>query len=541
MSYTSNYSPSYFVKNAHNIPRYGSSPFSDIVNDYQTYGKSVLAFPVALIVLGILSVIIFQLLLMFRCCCKCIKYKPDSDAEASDPEKAPWYGNRAAWVTYVVTRRRVYTLFFVAVVCMAFVADFIIFNGNTRLTNGARQTMDSLTTLQTTFNEVLGEVTLMQTSSNNAQNYINLAKNGNCDPGVSSYIDAMNSAITSLNNVASPLPSKLDLVNSYLQSYAIEKKNLVVFIFFAVIAFVCVMFAIGGFCAQRWLLQIFIGLTELIVIALTVICCILMVFVEVLGDFCMDPTGNVLSLLPSGTLHDTVQYYSTCTGTNTFSDPINQATQNANHIINQIKSSPAYNQNNNPACMSNLNSALNATSDVVVHVNNVLQEVSSCMLLAPVWDGIVNQSLCGNLFSGFYIIWNSQFVTAGGLFFSCCVAAVLYQYFDADTWHLQSDGTMGANWCGMCGKPKDSQPQAIPTYEPGLEAGTGEGGIQMANVVPSAPAADHKHPGPVVSFSRAPGNDLMCGACRIQYSSINGYYVGAKCDACNNGQIVALQ
>merc|ERR1711991_67161 len=59
-----------------------------------------------------------------------------------------------------------------------------------------------------------------------------------------------------------------------------------------------------------------------------------------------------------------------------------------------------------------------------------------CPTLQSIYDLLINQSLCTNLFGGFYKLWISEFVVSGMLFFLMIMASVIYHYFGV-AWKLK--------------------------------------------------------------------------------------------------------
>jgi len=92
----------------------------------------------------------------------------------------------------------------------------------------------------------------------------------------SSWLGTAGSAI---QTISGPIPTKLDVAEKAMQSYGIDQKNVVVFIFYAFIAFGLICFFIAGFSKVKPLIQLMVAITELVIIALTFICCVMMIIV----------------------------------------------------------------------------------------------------------------------------------------------------------------------------------------------------------------------------------------------------------------------
>merc|ERR1711998_823990 len=73
-----------------------------------------------------------------------------------------------------------------------------------------------------------------------------------------------------------------------------------------------------------------------------------------------------------------------------------------------------------------------AISDSIDKLNTDLD----CPTLQSIYHLLINESLCTNLFGGFYKFWVSEYVVSGMLFFVMIMASVIYHYFGV-AWKLK--------------------------------------------------------------------------------------------------------
>ena len=147
-----------------------------------------------------------------------------------------------------------------------------------------------------------------------------------------------------------------------------------------------------------------------------------------IGDFCMDPTGNIQRLIPTQDFN----FYLTCVPPN----PLGGSVSDVQDSVSSLKADlySAFNVTGSSACgaavMPLLDGISNNLNDVMV--TNVLE----CNKLNDVYSDIVQDALCSYGFSGLYNMWIMQFAIAAALYFIMSFASVVYHsyvYADADT------------------------------------------------------------------------------------------------------------
>lgn len=139
------------------------------------------------------------------------------------------------------------------------------------------------------------------------------------------------------------------------------------------------------------------------------------------GDFCFDPTGNLLNVLKS----DTFAYYITCSGTSPFASlesSLNSYVATLGTLISSLYSSGDI----SATC---LNSLTNIQVQMTNNVNSLANLVFGCQFVNNLYNTVVLQGLCTYTFSGLYNLWVLQFIIAIALFFIISFAKVVYHSY----------------------------------------------------------------------------------------------------------------
>lgn len=517
--YTKVYKPSADVESAHNIPHvYRGAQVSDPQigqPDFRTYVETLITTPIVFLVLGILSVLIYQFILFTRCCCKCSKWTPDQ----KDVDAKPYFGDRVKWAAKTVSRRRWYSAFFLFFVAFVFFSIHGLWLGYAKLKQGALSSISNIEDLKTIFTTTTSAASAIQLDGQSAYDEINnlqLSCFGNqqsVKDSLLAFASGIKTAGSALYGLTKGIPDDLQIGQDYITMYMIDALRLAVAIYYAVIFFFGLIYILGAFCLKsRCAMWVSIGFTEIIVIILTIICVIEMILVMLLGDFCMDPTGYILQIFPAGSsLRDIMAYYTQCTGTNPFEDDIDSAQENAQDAIDQIVTLSAY------SC--NFNAVQSALSDVVnTQVDIISGELIDCAPLANIYTGIMNDSICGSLFSGFFTVWVASFLTSACLFFSMCFAAILYQYFPPEFWYLDSEGNVKGAESQNAASSNNSAETGSKTTAPDYLAEVEFDNIEMQR-----------------QQQNTDGN-LQCNVCgQLASPVIDGVKINDTCRTCSQG------
>ena len=293
---TNDYEPSSDVKAAHMIPHFvlsaqspegngGDGDFYIRANDSKgssDYFQSIVVFPIAILAIGIVSVIVFQIVLICRCLCRRLTCcKVDHTRRSLNINKWSLCG----------------------ILFAAFFTIHFLYIGNSNINLGVEESMSGFDKLSRLFKGISNAGLALKKESDD----LNLiVKNGgtarkeccsdvNCggtgnNPQLDSTLDTlfdnlgtfggyMEAAGKGLYDLTDSIPSKIDDANSAQETYLITNKNLIVYIMYAVITVILVCFLLAGLSKIKIMIQLTIAVNEIIIIALTIICPIVMIFV----------------------------------------------------------------------------------------------------------------------------------------------------------------------------------------------------------------------------------------------------------------------
>ena len=139
------------------------------------------------------------------------------------------------------------------------------------------------------------------------------------------------------------------------------------------------------------------------------------------GDFCFDPSNNLLKVMQS----DTFAYYVTCTGTNPFAS----LEESLNSYVTTLGTyiSTAYTNSFITATCSN--SLTYVQSQMSTNVKSLTGLVFGCESVNDIYTTVVLEGLCTYAFSGLYNLWVLQFIIAIALYVIISIAMVVYHSY----------------------------------------------------------------------------------------------------------------
>lgn len=449
------YSPSNEVKQAHNIPRidyttggiseYDSFNFtstSDVTGSKgQNYLMGVVTLPIILIALAIISLFFFNFLICCRFCFRCLRCTPSEEDINEHPEKVVKARNRV-----------IFFFFFFMFVCLF--ADHMIYYGNTQLDLGAYDLIDAADELNDVFYN-LGDS--LDWTSDNSTLVNNQLDNSAClsdttyvsgdlataKTDLQSGLSTLTTAIGSLSDMIDPMPTQIDRLKDSIETYMVGYKTYVLFGSYAAIVALMFLYTLGVVLQSECILVILILASEGIVLVMSILCGIMMIIITFLADICMDPTEKFANLAP-GSLKDVVLYFGECSVANPYESSISSASSAMTEMADAIAAI-------GPLCYD-VYAASGGTVDYTGEIGDWYQAGNDtlaisdsidklntdldCPTLQSIYHLLINESLCTNLFGGFYKFWVSEYVVSGMLFFVMIMASVIYHYFGV-AWKLK--------------------------------------------------------------------------------------------------------
>lgn len=336
------YEPSQAVRAAHAIPHYytngqlytGNFNLTNLSTDpmaTQGWLPTVFAWPIALLVLGLLAIIIMNVLWCFRCFswCRCLKCAPSEETIEADPLK-------------VVKSRKFVWYWFAFWIVVVLLADHAIFFGNADVDLAIDNGADSFGTLAGMFTNIGAATTDMkkQIDTYNAA----AAYAGTCKDPMTTVTSALGGPVGTVADLVSSLPDTLNTLKGYLGQDAKDYKNRIMYVFYVFILAITLAFPVAAVTLRsKCAFYAIMTITWAIVVTLTVICAIIMIFVTVFGDFCMDPARSILTgISATSSSGKMVTYYTSCVGNSPFNSSLSLINSNLDKLITELGTVSTY-------------------------------------------------------------------------------------------------------------------------------------------------------------------------------------------------------
>lgn len=479
----STYTPVSKVLAGHAIPHllwssssglYMSDPTFDVLNT--AYLISLLPLPLLIGLVGLLFVFVFlvaivlRLLLLtckyivrkipgaetcrlFRCCVCCRKGCTHPESRCSRCcccHRAVTAISRERAETTLTTkihrhnikRERIMEVHSIILVLLL-VTDGMVFYGQQEISSALEHIVKAISVVKEIFSGVVSAASSILLEIEAVANALVTAP---CSPWVPQsqqnevleHTANLKTASTEILRFAAPIVAKLQDVGTYVSDVISPSVESVIVIFFLVVVLVVFLYGAGEYTQSRLLMRASLVLSALIVISLTAACCLVMVLLTVMADFCMSPRTNTLGLIGdhSSPLYVELAYYTSCGGTSQNPYKISVDTsviQNLalNNTFVQISGLPTISRK----CSGDLFSRTRSVSTSVAQINSLI----SCPSVYSFWNEAVHLGLCDSGYSGFFDTWLAFFVCSGLLFFAMVCAYIFY------TWFLRLD-VIGVGW-----------------------------------------------------------------------------------------------
>ena len=454
------FTPSPEVVQAHSLPHLDSQlklirdpQFVSIKEDAGTYIWSVSRFALFLASLAWLFVFFFYFSLCVRCCfkfCKrcvrcCIRYQqrgtvdeiPDNIHEEAEREAA--LESRLSVINVVRKRvtnhnkcRSCIVNFNLSLFVVMVVAAATVFKGDQNLS-------DSFDTVRLTLHLIINlfqNISAICLSGLGGANALiaTVLAGGDCDVGFSeSYQDAVMEqsmsivkAMDSINGLASPVEGTLSHGIDVI-GIANGKKTTVFVVWFFGVVFLVLVLQGGTFCKSSCVMRIGIFLSAMWVLLFSVLASASLVVTTFLGDFCIDPSNNIVNLFGSTSpIAQDLRYFLFCTGTNPFQPNLDIATQ-ALATVNATLSAAINSGGVPPSCQATLNTNMDGILTSIAGIQGLI----SCTPIFELYDTAVQQALCNQGTAGVYNVMVVFFTVTSLTYLAMCTVSVFYHWYIA--------------------------------------------------------------------------------------------------------------
>lgn len=297
------YVPNEAVTDAHHIPHLvvvnnglarGPDNFRVSGGDLQGCLMALLPFPAIITALGIFSLLVFQLLLCLRCfrCCKCLKMKPTEEFAVTHPLQ-------------VVTSSRRILSFFAFCILFTTMALHALWLAYKDLTTGIAMMGSAVESLKNIFKTMQSSGTSMGIDFATVATAV--TTNPECFKSTTeaaAFAAAGSVAGGGINALSSPVIPLLSAFQANVVSSGQLYTLYVIAGLYAVGMSLVVGLGLGVILTSKWGVWIIIALTELVILVSTLVSCVEMLFVMLVGGFCMEPVDFVVSLTSSSDLQN---------------------------------------------------------------------------------------------------------------------------------------------------------------------------------------------------------------------------------------------
>jgi hypothetical protein len=288
MSVSDNYSPSYIVRQTHDILHLDAklsivSSDWDITysSQWNTYSRSLIPVPMICCVLGIIAIMILQIVLCARACCKSCRCLPRITASG------PFISED---VIRAATNPRFNVLFwsFIIFALLVVLTDQMMLFGNRYLTEGLNTSKDAVnfvydltTSLVTQGGYLLNNGTLLETHLNQAD-ADGCSMAGTLADNVHLYTDEINDYLSYVD----PIPGRCTDATDALDEWGLYK-NAALFLIYGITLLLIVFYGAGVFLKNRCSLQTSMSFTMMFMYLFFILVGVEMVIL--VSDICSFP------------------------------------------------------------------------------------------------------------------------------------------------------------------------------------------------------------------------------------------------------------
>ena len=281
----SDYKPSGLVVQMHNVPHLDSrfnevdSTFNVTRNmQWSSYTESLVTVPVLIFAVGVFGLLVFLFFLCIRS--SSFTYTRFNAHEDMDEESVLGSSEREKGREPTMLPPDYMITTFWACVCAAFVLNMLIFVGNARVSEGVGKGDDSLYHLEYAFEDLQTISTSLLDQGADLSDLFDTAEENGCDrvSYASSYLGDYDQRVQSFSYNIEPIEPKVVSARKKIDSYAVDKKNGLVFTIFAVVTVSLLLFVVTWKVKSVVGLKASIGISSIVVFMGLIFATLYMIF-----------------------------------------------------------------------------------------------------------------------------------------------------------------------------------------------------------------------------------------------------------------------
>jgi hypothetical protein len=403
-----NYEPSQFVKFGQLL---GQSTFSPSISLSLPPPTGVLVVGI-IFAIGLLSCICLNVTFLFKCCCRIIPSRNKYIANDSHAAiKMRIKGNVVAFVLFL------FCLLLVSVDQLIIISDQVQLNqGIGQINTAVNNIGNVVTSLKDNGNKL---VTIGNDLSLQLTTTTCLSAQAQIGTYISSYVSSaksFQSATSSLNMISS--------ISGYISLYGIQYRTVILLAIYIIPILTALFFVLFQALEKKIGMRFAIIWGQLSFLLLLVLSAIFLVLTLVSALFCMNPMGNIMSVVPAGVASNVTSYYTSCTGNNQLFVYTSKATNYAQSINSTLYSLQQVCPTDTP--LKNMQQDSITVFNTIKAVENSL----ACDYLQTQIHDLVEVGYCTNTYNGIGLIWISLITSDFLLFIIMIIASYSYQYYN---------------------------------------------------------------------------------------------------------------
>lgn len=425
------YNPSSAVQAAHNLPHMDdqgntvSVIFSPLSGDYYL---SIIRFPIIISVFTGILIVMFCISLIFlgffrRCHCPCVY---DSRIlQSKDPHFFKEAERRLLRHRHLVRTLTIFIVCLLVINCFVWYSSSFATTSFYQFSKGLQSLQHILLGIDADIvgiiNDMDGVIEGLATGSCYGPQFSSLSLHAQVQP----LVDELNTVANEITSLTQPAVDLFTSLRAYITGQLVVDKDAIVGNFFAVIIFLGGCFATSVYFHLKTLFRFSIGVTGLVALTLFVVASMEMAILMLVGDYCMDPTGNILNLVNDAVL----DYYLICKGDNPYAIFVDPVTE----VLNSLQTSITQSTAKLPDCPDLLSSYF---SDIDMRLISLVDTMTGCSAFNDAYKSFVYDAMCTSGFNALYTLWATQLSIAVILYFVMALSNAVYQsyvYVDKDT------------------------------------------------------------------------------------------------------------
>jgi len=383
--------------------------------------------PVGLLAMGLVAGLILCLIWLFRCCMPVLNCGPkgvDSGVlteEVANENKAK---GKRIWIATIV---------FIIIVSTT---DFIVFDGNSHFGDGVVTITDCIETLIKIFTGLfdaciytrLGSNIMKQSMEESDCKYaLDYAQ---ATTSMGANIDELSNRMGTYSQYIVDSLSQLDRGKTAINLYDKEYREMAVMGIFAIVFSAIILLTLCHVFKWRLAMKFALAYTYIIYVLTVVFTFPFMVFVAILGVFCLGPIEFIWTFIKV----DIIQFYTSCDAIQ-FVDILKFQIDKAKDAFGSIEILLA-NTVPEPSNSSQNVRIADLCGGIVDGKNMTFEgfdQINTQMNCEPIRDTMFkffNKGLCVDVYNGMYSMWGSLLSTGFFLFFLMILASISYSYYD---------------------------------------------------------------------------------------------------------------